>query len=461
MIAFAMRSAARVRVLAAGIVLAGVLGAPPTARAQLFFSETPAAELRVAPLTVRAAVTPKEGPVAVRVQFSVTAPAGATVPDLYLLWPGEVTNDPTLGARDPALAEQVTALHYDVIDEGRLVLRARRLSGEGPNQGREPLKGGAPYVTFVQTGGTQGLSAPATWIRIPAWPRLTDPEWIVTLEIPSLSAVKAKRSTFFEHWVLGDRQLFALTFNEVRGRPLRRMYLAHRDRVVHLGDAPAEMTVTFAESDHLRIDMVSPPTAVRTTSETAESTEVVSLFLDTGEGATPQRLSVQYGYYSRTQAIAVVVVPLALLVLGYAVGPLIGRAAVHFAERLAGRIHVSGWNGVPRERKTGVVLSRDTLAKIRPGVTTYEDVLRLCGPIAEEGEHFPTGEREQRTLVYRGGRVRPRTRRLFGWLSSVRNLEVERHEVTIQFTEGIVRDVQADIKRSVLPVGERPPASPA
>src|SRR5678815_4293817 len=97
------------------------------------------------------------------------------------------------------------------------------------------------------------------------------------------------------------------------------------------------------------------PTAVRTTSETAESTEVVSLFLDTGEGATPQRLSVQYGYYSRTQAIAVVVVPLALLVLGYAVGPLIGRAAVHFAERLAGRIHVSGWNGVPRERKTGVV----------------------------------------------------------------------------------------------------------
>jgi hypothetical protein len=57
--------------------------------------------------------------------------------------------------------------------------------------------------------------------------------------------------------------------------------------------------------------------------------------------------------------------------------------------------------------------------------------------------------------------VRPRTRRLFWWLSSVRHLEVERHEVTIEFTEGIVRDVQADIRRSILPAGERPPASPA
>jgi len=461
MIAFAMRSAAHVRMLIGALAVAGALAGPPAARAQLFFSETPAPGLRVAPLSIRAAVTPTEGPVAIRVQFSVTAPAGATVPDVYLLWPGEVKGDPALGARDPALAEQVTALRYDVIDEGRLVLRARRLSGEGPNQGREPVKGGAPYVTFVQTGGTQGLSAPATWIRIPAWPRLSDPEWIVTLEIPSLSAVKAKRSTFFEHWMLGDRHLFSMTFNEVRGRPLHRMYLAHRDRVVRLGDAPAEMTVTFADSDRLKIDTVAPATAVRSTSETAESTEVVSLYLDTGEGATPQRLSVQYGYFSRTQAIAVVVVPLTLLGLGYAIGPLIGRAAVHIAERLAGRIHVSGWNGVPRERTSGVVLSRDTLAKIRPDVTTYEEVLSLCGPNVEEGEHFPTSEHDRRTLVYRGRTVRPRTRRLFGWLSSVRHLEVEQHEVTIEFTEGIVRDVQADIRRSILPVGERPPATPA
>src|SRR5262249_19091859 len=157
MIAFAMRSAAHLRMLIGALAAAGALAGPPAARAQLFFSETPAPGLRVAPLSIRAAVTPTEGPVAIRVQFSVTAPDGATVPDVYLLWPGEVKGDPALGARDLALAEQVTTLHYDMIDEGRLVLRARRLSGEGPNQGREPVKGGAPYVTFVQTGGTQGL----------------------------------------------------------------------------------------------------------------------------------------------------------------------------------------------------------------------------------------------------------------------------------------------------------------
>ena len=446
--------------LAAALAIAGSLSAPATARAQLFFAEAPSPELRIAPLTVRAAVTPGEGPVRVRVQFSVTAPPGVKVPDLYLLWPGDVKGDPTLGARDPALAQHVTALHYDVVDEGRLPLRARRLTGEGATEGREPVSGGAPYVTFVQTGGTQGLSAPATWIRIPSWPRLADPEWIVTLEIPSLSAVKAKRATFLEHWVLGERRLFAMTFNEVRGRPLFRMYLAHRDRVVRLGDAPAEMSATFSNADRLKIDSVAPATAVRGVSETAESTEVVSLYLDTGEGATPQRLSVQFGYFSRTQAIAVVVIPLALLILGYAIGPLVGRASVHLAERLAGRVHVSGWNGVPRERKTGVVLSRDVLARIRPGATTYEEVLRLCGPNAEVAEHFPSSDREQRTLVYRGRRIRPQTRRLFGWFSSVRHLNVEQHQVTIEFTDGVVRDVQADIRRSTLPVGERPPAPP-
>ena len=157
----------------------------------------------------------------------------------------------------------------------------------------------------MQTGGELGLSAPATWIRIPSTPRLTDQDWLAVLEVPSLSVVKAKPATFLEHWVLGERRTFAMTFNEVRGRPLFRMYLAHRDRLVQLGDAPAEMVVSFSESHHLKIDTVAPTIAVRGVSETAESTETVSLFLDSGEGIAPQRLSVQYGYFSRAQAAAV------------------------------------------------------------------------------------------------------------------------------------------------------------
>ena len=437
-----------------GLLLVAALAVvtPAPAGAQLFFAASPSPDLHIAPLTVRVAVTPAPGPVRVRIQFSVTAPPGATVPDLFLLWPGEVKGDSALGARDPALAQEVTALRFDVIEEGRLPLRARRLTGEGGAAAREPVPGGAPYVTFVQTGGAQELSAPATWIRIPASPRLADADWIMTLEVPSLSVVKPKPSTWLERWVLGERRLFAMSFNEVRGRPLYRMYLAHRDRVVRLGDAPAEMTVSFSEAYHLKIDSVAPTTTVRGLSESEESTENVALFLDTGEGSTPQRLSIQFGYFSRTQAAVVVAVPLVLLILGYSVGPLIGRASQHLVQQLTGRFHFSKWNGAPRERLTGVVLSNDVLARIRPGETTYDEVLRLCGPDAEASEHFPAAG--QRTLVYHGRRVRPSTRKLVGWLSSVHHLEMERQEVTIEFEGNVVRDVQADIRRSRVPVGE-------
>jgi hypothetical protein len=453
MIALAM--AARALLLVLGCVLA----APIPAAAQAFFTAAPRPDLRLGPLGIRAAVTPAQGPVQIRLLFGVMAPAGAEVPDLYLLWPGEVKGDPALGARDPELAKEVTALRYDVIDEGRLPLRSRNVSAGRGAGNREVVPGGAPYVSFVQTGGSVGLSAPGTWIRIPSTLRLADADWITTLEIPSLSTVKARKPTWLERLVLGERFLFAISFNEVRGRPLFRMYLTHRDRLLRLGDAPAEMVVSFSQSDHLKIDSVTPATAIRGVSETAESTETVSLFLDGGEGITPQRLSVQYGYFSRTQAIGVVAVPLVLLLLGYAIGPLIGRASLHVAQRLAGRFHVSRWDGLPRERTSGVVLSRDVLARIRPGATTQDEVLRLCGPDVEVLEHFPSDN--LRTLVYRGRHVRPQTRRLIGMLASVRHLEVERHEVSIELADGVVRDVKADIRRSRAPVGDGGGPAPA
>lgn len=433
------------------LVLAVALAVPAPARGQAFFSETPSPDLRIAPLAIRAAVTPAEGPVRVRLLFSVTAPPATRVPDLYLLWPGDVKGDPTLGARDAGLAQKVAALGFEVVDEGRLPYRARRIGGAGDPAAREPVPGGAPFVTFVQTGGEAGLSAPATWIRIPATRRLTDPDWLAVLEVPSLSVVKGKPATFLEHWLLGERRTFAITFNEVRGRPLFRMYFAHRDRLVRLGDAPAEIVVSFSESHHLKIDTVAPPGAVRGVSETAESTETVSLFLDSGEGIAPQRLSVQYGYFSRAQAAAVVVVPLVLLGLGYSMGPLIGRGALLLVQRLSGRFHV-GWNQVPRERRAGVLLATDVLARIRPGETTYEEVLRLCGSEVEVAEHFPSDDR--RTLFYRGRRIQPQTRRLVGWLSAVHHLEVERHEVAIELAGDVVQDVKADVRRSRMAVAE-------
>ena len=441
-----MRSAALL------LLAALVLGPAASASAQVFFSATPSPDLRIGPLMIRAAVAPELGPTRVRVQFSVMSAGGArpaSVPDLFLLWPGEVQADPKLGAKDPALSRAVETLGFDVIGEGRLALTARRLHEPPGPTARQAVAGGAAYATFVQTGNALGLSPPATWIRIPSSRMLSDPELMMEVELYSPSLVKRKLAGWAERWVLGERWILDLSFNEARGRPLFRMYLDHRDRALRLGDAPAEITVSFPSADRLKIDSVYPPTANRALSETLESTEVVSMYLDPTEG-TPQRLSVQYGYFSRTQSMAVLVVPLVILALGYSIGPLIGRLAVALADRFVGRVHWARWNGAPRKRQTGVMLSREMLARIRPGQTTYEEVLKLGGPDAEVAEKFPASGR--RTLVYRGRLERPQTRRLIGWLSTVHHVEVERHEVTIEFEHDVVRDVQADIRRSRMPV---------
>jgi len=436
------------------IVAALVLAAPHPARAQLFFSDTPDSGLRVGPLTVRASVTREPGPTRVNVLFSVVRlRKDSAGHDLYLLWPGEVVGDSRLSARDPALARYVEAAGFDVIGEGRLPLRAQRLAADA-GLAVETVAGGAPYVTFVQSGGALGLSPPATWIRIPSTPRLTDPGWLMDLEIPAGSLVKPRAATWLEQLVLGSRYLLSVSFNEVRERPLFPMYFAHRDRVVRLADAPAELVVNFAESGRLKIDQVYPLNTIRRLSETLESTEVVSLFLDASEGITPQQLSVQFGYFSRTQAVALFVIPLVLLGLGYAVGPVLGRVGAHLAQRLVAGVHVGRWNAAPPEQESGVVLSREVLARIVPGQTTADEVLRLCGADAEVHERFPSPG--HRTLIYRGQRTRPRTRRLFGWLSTVHYWEVERHEVTIDLEGGVVRDVRADTRQSRVPAGEKP-----
>jgi len=434
------------------LLAALVLGPAAPAAAQVFFSATPSPDLRLGPLMIRATVAPEPGPVRVRVQFSVMTSSGArpsSVPDLFLLWPDEVQGDPKLGAKDPALSKSVEALGFDVIGEGRVALNARKLHEPPGPTARQPVSGGAAYATFVQTGNTYGLSPPATWIRIPSSRMLSDPDLMMEVELQSPQIAKKKLASWAERWVLGERWLLALSYNEARGRPLFRMYLDHRDRALRLGDAPAEITVSFPSADRLKIDNVYPPTANRALSETLERTEVVSMYLDPTEG-TPQRLSVQYGYFSRTQSWAVIVVPLLILVVGYSIGPLIGRLAVVLADRFVGRMHWARWDGAPRKRQTGVMLSREVLARIRPGQTTWDEVMRLCGPDAEITEKFPGSGR--RTVAYRGRLERPQTRHLIGWLTTVHHLEVERQEVTIEFDGDVVRDVQADIRRSRVPV---------
>src|SRR5262249_23602003 len=129
-----------------------------------------------------------------------------------------------------------------------------------------------------------------------------------------------------------------------------------------------------------------------------------------------------------------------------AIGPAVGRTAMRFGAAASARVHLSRRDRSPPPRETGVILSRDVLAKIAPGATTRDEGIKLCGTEAEQFEQFPASER--RTLVYRGGRLVPKTRRVFGWLSTIDHWEAERHEVTITFTRDVVSDVQAQTRVS-------------
>ena len=430
------------------LAASAVLLAPAPASAQLFFASRPDPAFTIGPLMIRARVNEGASAVTVNVLWSLVIPASLRpdeiAQDLYLLWPGEVQEDTTLGKAEPALAKYVQERGFSVIGEGRLGLFAQTISESAGSERGEAQPGGAPFVVFVQEGGALGLSPPATFIRIPWTPRFSDRGWLMDLRMRVKGLIKPRKATWAEELFIGGRYRLTMSYNEVRDRPLFPMYFAHRDRVVRLADAPAELVVSFAQSDRLKIDEVFPPTSLRRLSDTEESTEVVSLFLDKTEGITPQHMAVQFGYFSRLQAWGLVLIPFLFFVLGQAIGPVLGRTAVRLVNTASARVHLGGWNGMPRPRQSGVVLSRDVLEKIVPGETTREEVIRLCGVDMEQFEQFPASDR--RTLVYHGRRLVPKTQRLFGWVSTVGHWEAERHEVRIELERDVVRDVQAQIR---------------
>jgi hypothetical protein len=427
------------------LTVSALMLTPASAGAQLFVAARPDPPFTIGPLAIRATVREGPGPVPVVVAFSLQLPpdqkSADPSQDLYLLWPGEVVNAMPAQKPDAALARYVTEQGFDVVGEGRVALTSRNLSDEGR---LEAQPGGAPFVTFVQTGAL-GLSPPATFVRIPWTPRLVDRSWLIELTMDTAGLIKPQKVGWVERLVRGTHYRVAIGFHEVRDRPLFPMYFAHRDRVIHLADAPAELVVQFPQSDRLKIDEVFPPTSIRRLSETLESTEIVSLFLDRADGLTPQQLAVQFGYFSRTQTALLVAAPIVLLALGQAIGPLLGRGLARAIGVAAARVQLGGWRPGGRNREQGVILPREVLDRIAPGKTSEEEVLRLCGTEVERQERLQGSGRT--TLIYRGRRLVPEARRIFGWLTTVRHWGVERHEVRIELEGGLVRDVQAEVRR--------------
>src|SRR2546427_4978775 len=436
-----------------GLAALLLLAAPGVARAQTFFAEHPGPAFTIGPLFVRATVTPKLGPPKVDVSFSIVVPPGQSVveQDLYLLWPGEVVGEPGLGPADPALEKDVADRGFTVIGGGRLSLTARNLYQMGERK-PEPLPGGAAFVTFVREGGALGLSSPATWIRVPWNPRFANLVYVIRLSMTAKGLIKPKPGTWFERTFWGPRYRLVLSFNEIRQRAVFPMYFQHRDRVVKLAEDPAQLIVNFADSDHLKIDEMFPQSARRQLSETLESTETVSLFLDRSEGLQPQVLTVQFGYFTRLQSWAPVLIPALFFALGNGAGVLVRNVAERISKRWTGRLQFGSVKESPKVRTTGVVADAETLRRIVPGRTTHDEVLRLLGDQVEE--HSRLTAPDQKTLIYRGRRLVPSRRRAPAFLATVQPLDARGHQGTLDLERDVVRDVQARVRRSRLSAPE-------
>jgi len=438
----------RARLVLAGVLL--LIALPAIAHAQVFVASKPNPSFEIGPLFVRASVTPSLGPLDVNVIWSVVVPASRSAADagqdLYLLWPSALLADPKLGKGDPALDKDIAGRGFDVTASGRLTLTAQNLYRTGADRA-EPISGGAPFVTFVrQDSGPLGGTSPASFIRIPWDPRALNRAYLMRLSMKAPGMIRPKSGTWLEHTLWGNRYRLMLSFNEVRQRALFRLYLEHRDRVVHLSEDPAQLLIDFADNDRLKIDEMAPASASRQPSETRAKTERVSLFLDRSEGLVPQVLMVQFGYFSGLQSWAPVLIPLAIFAAGNVGGVLLRTLAERISKRLAGR--VGFWRQREEEvtRETGVVLDRETLAKIVPGTTTYAQVLQLAGRTVEERQTLNAPER--RTLIYRGRRIVPRRRRVVGLFAAVTHWDVEEHETEIVIDHDVVRDVQARVRRA-------------
>ena len=437
------------RAILAALALAA---APAAAYGQVFIATQPKPEFTVGPLFVRANVEPRRGPVEVSVLFSLVVPgtvkSDALAQDLYLLWPGAVEGEAVAGAPDPALRKSIEGRGFEVTHEGRLPLAARAIAVGRDRPKPEPIAGGAPYVTYTREPGPLGQGAPASWIRIPWTPRLADRTWLIELKMRLTGLRRQKQATWLENSLWGERHIITLSFNDVRTRATFPMYLAYRDRVVHLADDPSQLTINFADADHLKIHEVYPGSSQRRASETRRATEIVSAYLDPSEGIRPQVLSVQYGYFTGWKAWSPILFATLFFVLGNLAGPLVTMLVKTVGARLQGRIHFGPSSGTPGQRETGTIIPREALARIAPGETTHAQVLDLCGPDAEERERL--SEPGRRTLVYRGRRVVPQRRRRFAWLATVNRWDVEHHEVEIELDGDRVRDVQAQVNRSTL-----------
>ncbi|HEX7788017.1 MAG TPA: hypothetical protein VF653_17495, partial [Methylomirabilota bacterium] len=374
-----MTAAALARTAAA--VLLALAASPAGAGAQVFIASKPHPDFWVAPVFISANVAPRDvrdgGPLTVQVSFSI-APPPARDPseiaqDIYLLWPGELAGTDGAAGADPSLVRQVEDAGFRVLVHGRVPFSARGRAQMGTGAGSAAARdlGGAGFVTFARPQGLARGARPASYVRIPWRPELASLDWVPRLELAARGVITPRRVSWLEETFWGRRHIITLSFGDVGYSSLYPFYFGSRDRVIPLAPDFSRLAVNFSEANHLKIDEMVPTTTSRRMSETRENTEAFSIPLLAADGTVPQTLKIQFVYFRGRLPWRPILLSALLLGLGNMTGPIVGNLVRRLARWVRERIH---FGREATRRATGQVPSAETLARIRPGETTYEDV---------------------------------------------------------------------------------------
>ena len=374
--------------------------APAVGHGQVFLASRPHPEFLVGPLFVVANVSPGLDAVTVNLSWSLTAKPGhrptEIKQDLYLLWPAEVVEGTAPGPAEPDLAREIEGRGFAVVKSGRLLLRTRDRMQIGTIALGEPVEVIASYVTFTRPGGQ---TSPVTYIKIPWTPKLADPLAVVTLVLPLRGLVVPKATTWLNDLFWGRRQVLTAGFGDL-GPPsvgLFALYYERRDRIVHLAREYSLVIANFGDSDHLKIEEITPATAVRRQSRVRAGGEVVALTLLPSQDITAQSVRVQFHYFSGLiNWRPVVISALILLVTNFAGVLMLGTDVSRRIRRRRRRRRFEA----AAAAANGTAPSRETLISLIPAGTRYDEVVAQFGRPDEEHERVtPPG---RRTMIYRG-----------------------------------------------------------
>jgi hypothetical protein len=288
----------------------------------------------------------------------------------------------------------------------------------------EPVSVTPSFVNFTRPGTQAGA---VSYIKIPWTPRLADQLSIVTLVLPLRGLMAQKAGTWLEDLFWGPRQVVTAGFGDL-GPPvlgLFALYYERRDRIVRLARDYSLIIANFGDSDHLKIEEISPATAVRRQSRVRAGGEVVALTLLPSQDVASQSLRVQYHYFTgRINWRPIVISAVILLVTNFA-GVLMLSTDV--SRRIRRRRRARRRFEATVALATGGAPSRDSLITLIPAGTRYDEVVARFGRPDEEHERItPPG---RRTLVYRGGNGN------------------EHHEVAIEIYDDCVREVTSITSR--------------